>query len=150
MMKSWPDGFRVIEAQTFRACNVDAGGRAPETATATRLQERSVREPQAVDWQANIPHPCSFFIAALIGVGVTFAWQSYGDEAKKDGQHLGPIAGLVVIRLDDEVGLCNRCWLLCGIWRGHLTRGGIPFARLQRRFAGRVHFFASAANTSVK
>jgi hypothetical protein len=55
-----------------------------------------------------------FFIAVLIGVGATLAWQSHGDDAKTDSQDLGSFARLAVTRLDDEVtprrsGFRARC-----------------------------------------
>ena len=45
-----------------------------------RPQGRSCREQPAVDRQANMTR---FFIAVLIGIGATLAWQSHGDAARE-------------------------------------------------------------------
>ena len=62
-----------------------------------------------------------FFIAALIGVGATFAWQSHGNEAKEMVRTWGCVVGLVVIRLDGEVA-ARRCGRTSGL---HPCQSGV-------------------------
>src|SRR5215208_1175293 len=74
----------------------------------SRLNDREVASDRPSIGRRMLRSLTRFSIAALIGVGATLGWQSYGDAAG-DGHSSGSNAGLVVIHFDDEVASrgCN-------------------------------------------
>src|SRR5258705_4110176 len=78
----------------------------------SRLNDREVASDRPSIGRRMLRSLTRFSIAALIGVGATLGWQSYGDAAKEMVHSPGSNAGLAVTHFDNEAAspCCNFPW----------------------------------------